>query len=119
MYIRLQRTRPVTTPFERRYCFESGLRRGPCDAVHAGSPFALILSHPSDGECLAAERVGQQPLQGFHLAVFALLCRLHDTRLQPSNLAITTGPVDAVPMRRAIGGRTGAGLLHCHLPLLL
>jgi hypothetical protein len=65
-----QRKRATAPPLEGRHCIEPGSRRGPCDAVHAGSPPTLILSHPSDGECLAAEREGQQPLQGVHPAIY-------------------------------------------------
>jgi hypothetical protein len=79
----------------------------------------LSVVKPAYGECLAAERVGQQPLKGLHLAVFASLFRLDHTRLEPSNLAIAIGPIDNLRVRRAIGGRTGPKLLHCHLLFLL
>ena len=36
-------------------------------------------------------------MQGFHLVVPAILCRLHNTHLQPSYMALDIGPIDAVP----------------------
>jgi hypothetical protein len=51
-----------------------------------GGPLTAILGHSFNGDGIAAERVGQQPLQGFHPAVPAGLLRFHDTCLQPSNL---------------------------------
>jgi hypothetical protein len=51
--------------------------------------------------------------------MLAGLFGLHDACLQPSNLAMTFDPINAVPMCRAIGGRTRAELLHSHLLFLL
>ena len=74
-----------------------GSRRLPDFSVDSGSPFALIFRHPPHGQSFAVERVGQQPLQGFRLVVSAFPCCLDDTRLQPPDFTLTTGPVDPVP----------------------
>lgn len=63
---------------------------------------ALIFGNPSDGKSLTAERVGQQPLQGFNPAVPAFPRCLYDTRLQPSRFPVALGPVNAVPCFRFV-----------------
>ena len=64
------------------------------------------------------QRVGQKPLQGFHLAPASFPGRLRNTPLQPSNGAMRLRPVDAVPVDLAAGGRTSHGH-DCHSPVLL
>jgi len=62
---------------------------------------AIIFRHSSNGENLAAVRVGQQALQGSHLAHLAFLCCLRDTHLESAKrLAVSGLPVDGVPLRR-------------------
>ena len=80
----------------------------PGDAVHPGRAFALVLRHSSHGKGFAAERVGQQVLQGFDLAPPAGLCCLHDTRLEPTHVLADSPPVDGVPVHRVAGGCTSA-----------
>jgi len=58
--------------------------------------------------------VGQQPLQGFHLAMTAFLCCLDDTRLQSPDFLLTLSPVDLFPSSLRAGGCTHR-LLHVHL----
>src|SRR5438552_3635065 len=87
----------ITPPLQRRYRVGLCHRCFPRDAVHTGGVLAFIFSHPLDGQCFAAKRVGQQPLQGFHLVVPAALCCLHNTRLQPPYLTLSIGPIDAMP----------------------
>ena len=65
--------------------------------IDAGSSFASVFRHSSDGKGFAAKRVGQQPLQGSHLVVPAVLCCLHNTRLQPPYMTLSRGPIDAMP----------------------
>src|SRR5262245_52706356 len=45
-------------------------------------------------------------LQGFHLVPPACLCRLHDTRLEPTHDAVGLGPVNGLPVHSLVGGRT-------------
>jgi hypothetical protein len=68
------------------------------EAVAAADGLVAVLSANS---VFAAERVGQQPLQGFRLVMPATLCCLHDTRLQPSYVTLDNRPIDAVP--RCVG----------------
>src|SRR5439155_2703829 len=101
----------------------------PADLVHARRVLALVFRHSSHGQDPAAVRVGQQALQGFDLAPPALLCRLHDTRLEPAHDAMSFGPVNGVPVQRIMGSRTsprisrGPGRARvcwdCHLLCLL
>ena len=58
-------------------------------SVHTRGFLALVFRHPSNGENFAAVRVGQQALQGSHLAPSAFfLHRLHDTHLESANIAV-------------------------------
>src|SRR6202034_4259622 len=66
--------------------------------VHARGSFTLVFCHSFYGQGLAAERAGEQSLQGFDLAPAALPRCLDDTRLQPSYLPFASFPVDLVPM---------------------
>ena len=50
------------------------------------------------GKGFAAERVGQQMLQGMHLAPSSRLHCLHDTRLEPPHVAVDGVPIDGVPV---------------------
>lgn len=68
---------------------------------------------------LAGERVGQQPLQGFHLAPAAFLRCLDDAYLQPPDFLMTLGPANAVPVTRVAEERTSACCLRRHLLFLL
>ena len=58
--------------------------------------------------------MGQQPLQGFHLAPAACLCCLDDACLQPSDVAFTLRPVQLFPAWCVAGGCTH-GRIHVHL----
>jgi len=60
--------RLVTVSLQRVYGSPLAPRRGPGDLVHTGRVLAWVLRHPLHGKGLAAERVGQQALQGFHSA---------------------------------------------------
>jgi hypothetical protein len=59
---------------------------------------ATILCHSSYSKRFAAERVGEQALQGFDLVPPARLCCLHDTRLEPAHGAMDFAPVDLTPV---------------------
>src|SRR5262245_15557424 len=54
-------------------------------------------------------------LQGLHLVPSALLDRLHDTRLEPTNVAPDLPPGQGMPGRRKVGGRTSNFGSCCHL----
>src|SRR5215472_5542414 len=69
-------------------------------SVYTGGFLTIIFRHSSNGENLAAVRVGQQALQGSHLAPSAFLCCLRDTHLESANVAVNGLPVDGVPLRR-------------------
>src|SRR6516162_2932321 len=69
-------------------------------SVYTGGFLAIIFRHSSNGENLAAVRVGQQALQGSHLAPSAFLCCLRDTHLESANVAVIGLPINGVPLRR-------------------
>ena len=43
------------------------------------------------------------------------LCRLHDTRLQPTHNAMGFAPVNGVPVHIRVGNRTSLRFLRCHV----
>src|ERR1017187_4361312 len=99
-----KRKRRITPPLHRRNRIGLCLRCFPDDLVYTGCILTYIFRHSLNGYCFAAKRVGQQPLQGFHLIVFADLCCLHNTRLQPPYLTLNINPTDVIP--RHVKGRT-------------
>lgn len=92
--------RSITPLLQLVYCFGLLLRRVPDFSVHAGRSFTSVFRHSTNGEYFAAIRVGQQPLQGSHLAPPAFLRGLHDTHLQSAHVAICGWPVNGIPLRR-------------------
>ena len=82
-------------------------RRVPQNAVHTRGSFAGVFGHPPHSERLAAERVGQEALQGFHLAPPPSLRRLHDTRLEPPHDLVDRTPIDVVPADCVAGDCAG------------
>ena len=58
---------------------------------------AIVFRHPSNRKGFAAERVGQEMLQGPYLAPSARLHCLHNTRLEPPHRTVYGIPVDGVP----------------------
>mmetsp|Transcript_61806 Transcript_61806/g.146250 ORF Transcript_61806/g.146250 Transcript_61806/m.146250 type:complete len:212 (+) Transcript_61806:2287-2922(+) len=101
-----QRLRAVAMSLQAQCASHFGDRSVPGFPVHARRSLALILGHSFHGNCLAADRVCQEPLQGFHLVPASFLRCLDDPRLQPPDIAMTLGPVDAVPCQLRVGGRT-------------
>jgi hypothetical protein len=85
-------------------------RRFPDFSVNAGCSFASVFCHSSDGKGFAAERVGEQALQGFHLSPLARLSCLRDTNLEPTNIPFGPTPVNLVPVQRPVGGCTNRGI---------
>jgi len=76
------------------------LWRVPNFLVHTGGFLASVFRHSSNGKNLAAVGVGQQVLQGSHVAPSALLRGLRDTHLESANLTVDGLPVDGIPLRR-------------------
>jgi hypothetical protein len=74
----------------------------------------LVFGHSSDGESFAAERVGQQALEGFHLSPLVFLCCLDDTRLEPTHIAVDCMPINVMPSFDNLEGRTSRKVC-CHL----
>src|SRR5882724_2535678 len=96
------------------------LRRGvPKETIHPRGLPAIVFRHPSDRKGLAAERVGQEMLQGTHLAPSSCLHCLHNTRLEPPHRAVYGIPIDGVPCDRCVGKCTSPCGHGCHLPSLL
>ena len=59
----------------------------PDHTVYPWGLAAVVVRHSFHGKRFAAERVGQQMLQGMHLAPSSGLHCLHDTRLEPPHLS--------------------------------
>src|SRR5215813_277815 len=90
----------------------------PDDCIDSRSVLALVLCHPSYSKSLAAERVGQQVLQGVHLVPLTGLRCLNDTRLQPTHRLVDPLPWDGMPVCREVGGSTSRRVRrHLHRPL--
>jgi hypothetical protein len=70
------------------------LRSVPEHLIHSWGVFALVFRHSSHGKRFAAKRMGQQTLQGFHLAPSAFLSCLDDTGLKPTHSLVGFLPVD-------------------------
>src|SRR6266542_2621459 len=62
--------------------------------------------------------MGQQPLQGLHLAPPAGLRCLYDTGLEPTHGLVSFRPVNRMPVRPSVGSRTSRTRC-CHLLCLL
>src|SRR5262245_23585702 len=78
--------------------------------IDARSSFASVFCHSSDSKGFAAQRVGEQALQRFHFAPLACLSCLRDTGLESTNVTLGPSPVNLVPCRRSVGGRTNRGV---------
>src|SRR5258707_9741767 len=79
---------------------------------------AIVFRHSSNGENLAAIRLGQQTLQGFHIVPSVRLRCFHDTHLESANVALHGRPVNGIPFGRFAGDRTNSGCCR-HLLCLL
>src|SRR5262245_27972836 len=91
----------------------------PENAVHPWGLPAIVFRHPSDSKSFAAERVGQEMLQGSYLAPSARLHCLHNTRLEPPHRAVYGIPIDGMPCDRCVGKCTSPCGHGRHLPSLL
>ena len=65
------KSRSLTQYFRLFGCLRQHHCHNPC--------LTLVFSHSSNGDCFAAERMGQQPLQGFRVTPAAFLYHLDDT----------------------------------------
>ena len=95
-----KRLRLIASALECMYCLYLLFWCVPDFVVHTRGFLAIVFRHSSNGENLAAIRVGQQALQGSHLAPSACLRRLHDTHLESANVAVDGLPVHGVPFCR-------------------
>src|SRR5258708_19445634 len=83
-----ERLRMIPSLPERGYgrCFLLG--SVPDDSVHSWGCTTFVFRHSSYGKSLAAVRVGQQTLQGFHLAPSAFLLSLPIPPPDPTHLPV-------------------------------
>ena len=94
------------------------LRGIPHTTVNPRGLPAIVVRHPLHGKGFAAERVGQEVLQGTDLAPSSRLHCLHNTRLEPPHRPMDGIPVNGVPSPRARGERTSQCCHRGHLPSL-
>src|SRR5205807_5445046 len=113
-----KRLRLIASTLEFMYGLYLLLWGVPNFSVHTRGFLALVFRHSSNGENFAAVRVGQQALQGSHLAPSAFLHRLHDTHLESANVAVDGLPVNGIPFCRFARDRTN-GLRRRHLLCLI
>ena len=91
----------------------------PEDFIDARGVLALVFCHSSYGKSLAAERMGQQVLQGLHLVPLTGLRCLNDTRLQPTHRLVDRLPWDGMPVCRKVGGSAAEeSAVICIAPLI-
>src|SRR5207248_6539367 len=95
-----KRLRFIAPTLEFMYSLYLLFRSVPNFSVHTRGFLALVFRHSSHGEYFAAERVGQQALQGSHLAPSAFLHCLHDTHLESANVTVDGLPVNGIPFCR-------------------
>ncbi len=115
-----QRLRVIAAPLQRVQRPFLRLGSVPEHLIHPGRVLALVLRHSSHGERFAAERVGEQMLQGARLVPSPFLRRLHDPCLEPTHVLVDGPPVDGVPAVGFVGNRTNRFSCVCrHLPCFL
>ncbi len=107
----------VAAPTQRMDRLAFARRGRPDCSVHSRRAFAFIFRDSSHGQGTTVKRVGQQPLQGFHLAPATGLSALDDTRLQPVDEPLTLLPVDLAKVEW-LTGRCTRGIFHAHLRFL-
>src|SRR5499427_3809084 len=86
--------------------------------IDLGGLLAIVGRHPLYSERFAAERVGQEMLQGTNLAPSSRLHCLHNTRLEPPHCPMDGIPINGVPGHQVSGERTSQCCHCCHLPSL-
>src|SRR5260370_14981527 len=113
-----ERLRMIPSLPERGYgrCFLLG--SVPNHLVYSWGSTTFVFRHSSHGKSLAAVRVGQQTLQGFDLAPSAFLRCLHNTRLEPTHVAVNGLPVNVMPSCHTVVGSC-TSLFDRHLLCLL
>ncbi len=80
----------------------------PYDLVYSWGVFALVFGYSSDSKSFAAERVGQQTLQGSHLVPSTFLSCLHNSRLKPTHVFIDLLPFNSMPVSDTVEGCTSS-----------
>jgi hypothetical protein len=78
---------------------------GPCLPSPPWGPVAVLFRHPSAGQGLTAERVGEEMGHGVDRAPSAHLRCLHETGLEPTHVPVDRVPVALGPGPRGVGGR--------------
>src|SRR5262249_23107426 len=94
----------ASAEFAESGCFQ--LRSVPAVAVHSGGGGTLIGGPSPNGRRSATERVGEQINQCVNFTPSALPNRLHDTRLEPTNVVPDLPPRDGVPAGHQARSRT-------------
>src|SRR5260370_9130352 len=94
------------------------LRSIPDSSVPSWGSATFVFRHSSHSKSLAAVRVGQQTLQGFNLAPSAFFRCLHNTRLEPTHVAVNGLPVNVIPSSHDVVGSSTILFDH-HLLCLL
>jgi hypothetical protein len=90
----------------------------PSDLIDPRSVLALVFCHSSDSKGFAAQRVGQQVLQGLDLVPLTGLRCLNDTCLQPTHMLMDLLPWDGMPVCEDVGDSTSRRFRrHLHRPL--
>src|SRR5712691_883597 len=113
-----QREGFVTSSLHLVYGHSFAFRVFPDDFIDPRSVLALVFCHSSYSKGLAAQRMGQQVLQGLYLVPLTGLRCLNDTRLQPTHRLVDRLPWDGMPVCREVGGSTSRSVRrHLHRPL--
>src|SRR5215470_9299554 len=76
---------------------------------------AIVGRHSLYSKRFTAKRVGQEMLQGTHLAPSSRLHCLHNTRLEPPHRPVDGSPVNGLPGHRGRGECTSQCCHRCHL----
>src|SRR5436189_4394014 len=84
------------------------LRSIPENPVYSWGVLALVFRHSSYSKGFAAKRVGQETLQGFHLAPSLFLRCLDDPTLKPTHVLADGSPIDGVPVGYSVEGCTSS-----------
>src|SRR5271170_2518333 len=93
----------MVAPSLQRPCRRQSLPgRLPQHTIDARGTFPSISSNTTNCPQLREEAMGQEVLQGLHLAPLPLLLSLRDTHLQPPYLTLDGGPVGGTPF--CVGG---------------
>jgi hypothetical protein len=102
--------RTVSLGIQCQECGRLGLDRGPEFSIHSGCSFSAILRDLLDRQQFGSRGTNKQALQAADNPPSPLSSSLGDTYLQPSNVAVTASPVDALPVHCVAGSRSDSTL---------